>query len=534
MAGYSSPLLDEYNRTGVVTAPLQRALSDARSKLAPALPGGVAATQPGGLVPSPGVPSAAIPAASIGAPASGNPTAPAVPASAAPAAASPMTPAPTGHQQELMRLTKPPLPSSDPGAHTAADTGQSGIGQIHNPWLRMPLKILDAIGSSVLPSLTMGLPGTQLHHQLLVNAARGNVKVDEGQQNTEAENKLRGAQTSEAQAKANEANQPADKNKPMAVKAGEGIWNPEKGAWDVEPTSTESTTEIRPDIAQNLGIAPTKDGKYVVPNSSLGSLLKPKEAAGKAEDEPLGKSVSQINDAMAARYQVLHKGAAMPEHYILPADATRGDFARIDKLMEGEEHAFGTKANQDASAAARDQARNLAQQNRQDKQDTGTKQAAYKAYQPALDSAERFNVMTKNYEDAVKNHDQQAMLSLLSNHLGMTMGAIKGGRITKDIIAEAEHSRPWLQGMQAKFDNDGVLSGVTLTPTQMRQMVNLGREKFSEDLKKSHNEAKYMGSDDEGPERAPNQSTVNHYLGLANGDRTKAKELMAKDGWTVQ
>jgi hypothetical protein len=163
----------------------------------------------------------------------------------------------------------------------------------------------------------------------------------------------------------------------------------------------------------------------------------------------------------------------------------------------------------------------------------GEKQGLLKLYQPGLDSAERFNVMSKNYEDAIKSHDQQAMLSLLANHLGMTMGLQKGARMTKDIVQEAQQSRPWLQGMQAKFDKDGYLSGVTLSPEQMRQMVDLGRERFAEDMTKANNEAGYMGAAGEGPARTPNKSTINHYMALAGGDVNKAKELAARDGWTV-
>lgn len=159
--------------------------------------------------------------------------------------------------------------------------------------------------------------------------------------------------------------------------------------------------------------------------------------------------------------------------------------------------------------------------------------AGLKAYTPALESAERFNVMAKNYEDAIKAHDQQAMLSLLANHLGMTMGLQKGARLTKDIIHEAEQSRPWLQGLAAKFDGNGYLSGVNLTPEQMRQMVNLGRERFAEDISKGRSEAKYMGVDDDGPTRTASKATKNHYIHLANGDAQKASELMKADGWGV-
>ncbi len=162
------------------------------------------------------------------------------------------------------------------------------------------------------------------------------------------------------------------------------------------------------------------------------------------------------------------------------------------------------------------------------------KNALVKAYQPTLDSAERMNVMTDAYEKAMKDHDQQAMLNLLANHLGMTMGLQKGSRLTRDIIHEAQQSTPWLQGLKAKFDSDGYLTGVTLTPQQMRQMVSLGQQRYLEDAKKSRATAQYLGAKDDGPARIPGKSTINYYLSLSNGDVTKAKKMAADDGWSVQ
>jgi hypothetical protein len=162
----------------------------------------------------------------------------------------------------------------------------------------------------------------------------------------------------------------------------------------------------------------------------------------------------------------------------------------------------------------------------------GQRNDILKAYQPTLDSAERMNVMTESYEKAIKDHDQQAMLNLLANHLGMTMGLQKGARMTKDIVNEAKQSQPWLAGMESKFDKDGYLSGVTLSPNQMRQMVSLGQERYAEDAKKSRATAQYLGAKDDGPERAPGKATINFYLGQANGDPAKAKQLAAQDGWT--
>lgn len=166
-------------------------------------------------------------------------------------------------------------------------------------------------------------------------------------------------------------------------------------------------------------------------------------------------------------------------------------------------------------------------------EDRAAKNDVLKAYQPTLDSAERMNVMTESYEKAIKDHDQQAMLNLLANHLGMTMGLQKGARMTKDIINEAKQSQPWLQGMESKFDGDGYLSGVTLSPQQMRQMVGLGQSRYAEDAKKSRATAQYMGASDDGPDRVPGPATMRYYLGQTGGNAAQAKALAGNDGWTV-
>jgi hypothetical protein len=89
---------------------------------------------------------------------------------------------------------------------------------------------------------------------------------------------------------------------------------------------------------------------------------------------------------------------------------------------------------------------------------------------------DRLGIMEQNYEAAL-NGDQQAMLSLLSNHVGMTLGLQKGARITKAFYEEAQQSAPWLQRVGARFDDRGYLSGVVLAPDQMSQMVELGKQK---------------------------------------------------------
>ena len=231
---------------------------------------------------------------------------------------------------------------------------------------------------------------------------------------------------------------------------------------------------------------------------------------------------------------VQHLGDAITSLQKQPAEP--GGPKTISKEIGGQEHTFAY----DPATKDYTKMRGLPEQSRPSSEvetpgeERGAKNDLLKAYQPTLDSAERLNVMTESFEKAVKDHDQQAMLNLLANHLGMTMGLQKGARMTKDIVNEAKNSRPELQGMETKFDKDGYLSGVTLSVPQMRQMVGLGQERYAEDVKKSRATAQYLGAKDDGPERVPGKATINYYLGKAGGDPQKAKQLATEDGWTVK
>ncbi len=293
---------------------------------------------------------------------------------------------------------------------------------------------------------------------------------------------------------------------------------------------TQANTLTKPIPPDKFVPVPAGGSLYDTGSKSVVATTPKPPVAG---ETPLGATVAQVNNALASRYAHMNKGP-VPAYYQLPPTATENDAARISAYMKDEEEAF-----------AREESRKQSEQNHQetlaqikathgDTMGNQVRTAAFKAYSPAMDSAERFNVMAKNYEDAVKSHDQQAMLSLLANHLGMTMGLQKGARLNQAIISEAQKSAPWLQSIGAKFDKDGYLSGVTLTPQQMQSMVSLGRDRFSEDISKARNEARYQGATDDGPSRSPNKATINFYVAQTHGDIARAKQLAAADGWSVQ
>jgi hypothetical protein len=58
------------------------------------------------------------------------------------------------------------------------------------------------------------------------------------------------------------------------------------------------------------------------------------------------------------------------------------------------------------------------------------------AFNTVQDSTSRYNIMQENLKTAMAG-DQQAMLSLLTNHIGMTLGLQKGARITQAILEDA-------------------------------------------------------------------------------------------------
>lgn len=69
----------------------------------------------------------------------------------------------------------------------------------------------------------------------------------------------------------------------------------------------------------------------------------------------------------------------------------------------------------------------------------------------------------------------QGDILILSNHIGMTWSAQKGGRIPITIWNEARTARPMLQGVNVKIQG-GFVTGAILTPQQRTQMVDLADE----------------------------------------------------------
>jgi hypothetical protein len=140
-----------------------------------------------------------------------------------------------------------------------------------------------------------------------------------------------------------------------------------------------------------------------------------------------------------------------------------------------------------------------------------------KSIEPALEAETRLNVMEQNAKDSLAGN-QQAMLSLVANHIGMTLGAQKGARINQAVWNEAVGSAPWLENVEKKFGPDGYLQGVVLGPGQIKQMLELGRQRRDQQWKQAKQAGETYG--------------VNVPTPIDNTpEGPKTKELKSTRGW---
>ena len=127
-----------------------------------------------------------------------------------------------------------------------------------------------------------------------------------------------------------------------------------------------------------------------------------------------------------------------------------------------------------------------------------------KSMEQARGADTRYRVMVDN-ERAALEGNQQAMLNILANHMGMTQGLQKGSRINQAMWDEAMGSAPWMERILSRFTKvdpttgDRVitqpLKGLTLSPEQIKQMVDLGYDRRTREWQQVEDTGKQYGLD---------------------------------------
>jgi len=166
-------------------------------------------------------------------------------------------------------------------------------------------------GQGVAPWALEMVPGTIQNRAAEKRGVLGRIGADIGQEKTLAETEAAGDKTT-------------DKYKEIPG----GAVNPASGR--TEPAFFNPTDINEPIHFGNVATAP-------------------KEGAGAT---PLGaEGVTNANSGFTDRYQILNPNQTLPKQYVLPANATKADFDRVDKQLENVEKAQGTKAQQEATRA---------------------------------------------------------------------------------------------------------------------------------------------------------------------------------------
>jgi hypothetical protein len=125
----------------------------------------------------------------------------------------------------------------------------------------------------------------------------------------------------------------------------------------LDPVKALETFVGNPTLAAKFPKAAIEVPEYYGGQKNWSALIK--ESAGDEKNPPLGEKVSQLNQRLTDRYQVLNPGKPLPKPYTLPDDATQKDYDEISKDMEHVENAEGTKEQRNIANSMRQEAMNL-------------------------------------------------------------------------------------------------------------------------------------------------------------------------------
>lgn len=176
----------------------------------------------------------------------------------------------------------------------------AGVDQVKNPLLKGLAKTADIVGSVFAPNLAQFIPGTTLHHNMLVNQATQNVQNDLGQEDQAAQVKQREGLAEQEQAKAAALTDPhkaVDPSKTVTTDDGVFQLNPETGRYDIpigdrvqKPQPPHYVTTGDGNV---VAITQDKDGK---PTASTVYEGTPKQATEITKLEVNGKPHTVIVD----------------------------------------------------------------------------------------------------------------------------------------------------------------------------------------------------------------------------------------------
>lgn len=162
----------------------------------------------------------------------------------------------------------------------------AGVDQIQNPLLKGIAKTADVLGSVFAPNLAQFIPGTTLHHNMLVNQQSNNVQRDQQEDESTAQQADQAAQATQRAALADKALK--DKFSPIQTDSGYAAFDPATG---------KASPVLGPDGTQ-IG-TPSKSVKEATPEQAV---YDSQIAAGKSPLDAFA-AVKQAGDTKQASLQ---------------------------------------------------------------------------------------------------------------------------------------------------------------------------------------------------------------------------------------
>ena len=248
-----------------------------------------------------------------------------------------------------------PLVTQAPPTQTQADQTErnrlintgSGLDQISNPLLRGIARTADIVGSVFAPNLAQFIPGTTLHHQLLVNQATNNVEKDQAADDQSAQIQQRQALAQQEEAKASQLTDPQKAVDPSkTVQTDDGVYqlNPVTGKYDIRVGDTVQKPAKPVPIEQQAYDFAIKSGKnpldayaavYGAKNTKTDNLpeqyLEAQQSGDTVKADLIRKTIQDTQTA--PKITVLNAAAANRAD----AAATKADTTKTAKLSSDEQ-----------------------------------------------------------------------------------------------------------------------------------------------------------------------------------------------------
>jgi hypothetical protein len=339
----------------------------------------------------------------------------------------------------------------------------SGISQLQKKQrvLGTLLRIPETVGNIVAPWATAMIPGTELHHQMLLGSQRGTVSND-------IANDERTAQGQEASARANAISNPQPKEPTTAFE----LWhqqNPQGTVQDWQKTQQKEGNQIN---SPQEGYARAITEAI---SENRDPLTDPHVLAWKAAIENIAKEKEPNRDDRAIQIMSKPEAQWTPEERAYMTGYKQ--YVQMNKVQPGVSRM--EVANDPKWEALKIQ-----------------KQRMVAPYVEKAMEASKIDDLAERIMRDVRARGGQItgpeFMQLLSYHIAGTLGSIKGGNTGEAMIHEHINARPWSEALQAMYNK--AVNGGNVSMKQAEEWAKLASDRRKVFVDQAHQANELYGA----------------------------------------